>query len=120
MRYSNAAVINGKKLQSYQQSQIMSLDPVQLIIKVYDYIIVQCKKGEITKASKGIVELISALNFEHEEVSLGFFRLYQYTMDKIKQSEFDEAIEILQGLRNSWAKTLTTGNKGESRENLVV
>ena len=98
--------VNGKKLQSYQQSQIMGMDPAQLVLKVYDFVIVNCKKKDIVKASKGLVELISALNFDYDEMALGLFRLYQYCLDKIKQNEFDEALHILEGLRDAWLQAL--------------
>ena len=113
MRKTQATVVNGKKLQTYQQSQILGLDSVQLLIKVYDYTILQCKKGDISLASRGLVELISALNFEYQEIALGLFRLYQYCMDKVKQSEFDEAVALLQGLRSAWLTT-TAEKKGGS------
>jgi len=83
----------------------MSLNPVQLLIKVYDFAIVNCKKGDPEKASKAIVELMSALNFDYEEISLGLFRLYQYCLDRIKKGEFEEAIKILEGLREAWVNT---------------
>lgn len=102
---SKSAIINGKKLQSYQRSQILGLDPVHLLLKVYDFTILNCKKNDVTKASKGLVELISALNFDYEEISLGLFRLYQYCMDKIKKGEFDEVVSILQNLRESWVSS---------------
>jgi len=89
---------------------------VQLIIKVCDFVILNCKKGDMTEASRGLVELISALNFDYQEISLGLFRLYQYCMEKIKNKEFDEAIHILQGLRNAWAQSLSKNNrKGNQR-----
>jgi hypothetical protein len=102
----NTALMNGRKLKSYQSSQIMSLDPIPLLIKVYDFIILNCKKKDIEKSTKGIVELISALNFDYQEVSLGLFRLYQYCLDNIKQNKFDEAVVILEGLRDSWTATM--------------
>jgi len=113
LRNTRPAVVKGKTLHSYQQSQILGLDSVQLIIKVYDFIILNCKKGNMTEASRGLVELISALNFDCKEISLGLFRLYQYCMDKIKNNEFDEAIHILQGLRDAWAQSLSKNDRKE-------
>jgi len=81
------------------------MNPLQLLIKVYDYAILNCKKKNMEKASKAIVELISALNFDHQEVSMGLFRLYQYCLDRIKQGEFEESVRILEGLKESWAQT---------------
>lgn len=100
------AVLNGKKLQSYQQSQILSMEPVPLLIKVYDFTILNCKKKNMEKAGKGLVELISTLNFDYPDVSLGLFRLYQYCQDKIREEKYDEVISILEGLRNAWIETL--------------
>lgn len=113
MRTTRLVVAKEKTLRSYQQSQILGLDPVQLIIKVYDFVILNCKKGDMTKASKGLVELISALNFDCQEISLGLFRLYQYCMEKIKNKEFDEAVHILEGLRNAWTQSLPKNEKKE-------
>lgn len=106
MQNSTTTTLNRKKLQSYQQSQVLGLDPVRLLLKVYDFTILNCKKNDLAKASKGLVELISALNFDYAEMCLGLFRLYQYCMDRIKVGEFDEATEILQDLRDSWSETL--------------
>lgn len=53
MRNSNAALMQNQNIKSYQKSEILGLDPIQLIIKVYDFIIIQCKKGDSDKASKG-------------------------------------------------------------------
>jgi len=82
------------------------MDSVSLLIKVYDYTILHCKKKDLARAGKGIIELMSSLNFEYEEISLGLFRLYQYCQDKIRQGEFNEAVHILEGLREAWVESL--------------
>ena len=87
---------------NYQKTQIMSMSPAQLVLKVYDYAILGCKLKDSGKVSKALVELISALRFEHSEVSLGMFKLYQYCMDVVKKNQFDEVMEILSELRNTW------------------
>jgi len=56
----------------------MSLSPVQLILKVYDYIIVNAKKSNYSNVNAGLTQLIAALNFDYKEVSMGLFRLYRY------------------------------------------
>jgi len=100
------AIVNNKSLQNYQKSQILSMEPVPLLIKVYDFTILHCKRKDVMKASKGLIELISALDFDHDEIALGLFRLYQFCQDKIKQGNYEEAISILEGLRSSWAEML--------------
>jgi len=74
-----------KKHLNYQKSQIMSMSPAQLVLKVYDYAILGCKLKDSGKVSKALIELISALKFEHGEISLGMFKLYQYCMDIVKR-----------------------------------
>ena len=106
MYNSNPAPLMNRNLHAYQKSQILSMEPVPLLIKVYDFIILNCKKQDADKASRGLVELMSALNFDHQEIALGLFRLYQFCQDKIKQGEFEDAIPILEGLRNSWVQSL--------------
>ena len=91
-----------KKHLHYQKNQIMSMSPAQLVLKVYDYAILGCKLKDSGKVSKALIELISALKFEHGEISLGMFRLYQYCMDIVKKNQFDEVMEILSELRNTW------------------
>ena len=95
MKHSNA----------YQQNAIMGLSPMQLVLKVYDYAILGCKANDADKVCRALVELISALRFEYEEISVGLFRLYQYCMDEVKQEKFDNAEKILIGLRDTWKET---------------
>jgi len=93
-----------QKTDNYLRNEIMSMTPVQLVTKVYDLAILNCKKKDMVKASKAIVELISALKFEYEEISISLFQLYQYCLDQIKKEEYDDAIDILTGLRESWVE----------------
>ena len=90
------------KFLNYQRNQIMSLSPIQLVIKVYDFAILNCKKKDIDKASKAIIELMSAFNFDYQDISLGLFRLYQFCLDQIKKGEFEDSIKILERLRETW------------------
>ncbi len=105
---NQSAFQSAQKLQfkQYQKNQIMSMTPVQLLIKVYDIAILECKKENAARASKALVELISALKFdpEYQHISVGLFQLYQYALDKIKENDFDEAVKILNGLRDAWVK----------------
>ena len=89
-------------INSYLENQILSMNPMQLLIKVYDAAILGCKAGDSVKASKALVELVSALRFEYEEISLGLFRLYQFCMDEVKQGKFDIPLKILIELRKTW------------------
>jgi len=93
-----------KGINAYQQNQVLNLSPTELILKLYDLALVYMKKGDTRKANQVITELIAALNFDYQEISLGFFRLYRYCQDCIYKNNFNEAIRIFQDLRNTWAK----------------
>ena len=91
----------------YIQNQAMNLSPTEVILKIYDFSILHLKKGDSQRAMKGITELIVSLNFEQEEVALGLYRLYQYCRDQIVHGNNQEAIVILEGLRESWAQAFS-------------
>lgn len=92
-----------KGISAYQQNQILNLNPTELILKLYDLAIVSIKKSDIQKANRVITELIAALNFEYQEVSLGFFRLYRFCQDSLYAGNYNTALHILEDLRQSWA-----------------
>ena len=93
---------NSKEHLNYQKNQIMGMTPAQLILKIYDCAILGCKLKDSQKVSKALIELISGLDFVQGDISLGLFRLYQYCMDIVKKNQFDEVMEILSELRNTW------------------
>jgi len=100
----NMTAQTSQKVNSYLKNQIYSMAPLQLLIKVYDYAIIGCKARDMEKASKALVELIAALRFEYEEISLGLFRLYQFCMDEIKKENYEVPLKILGDLRSTWVE----------------
>lgn len=68
-------------LQGYKKNEIMSLTPVQMILKLYDYVIVNSKRHDAAKVSAGLTQLIASLDFDYKEVAFGFFRIYRYCRD---------------------------------------
>lgn len=95
---------------SYINNQIMGLNKGQLLLTVYDIAITGCQQQDSDKAIRAISELISALNFNHQDIALGLFKLYQYTIEQIRQKEYTESLTILQELRETWAIALKESN----------
>ena len=95
-----------KIVNSYVNNQLIGLTPAQLLLKVYEVAIIGCQQKDCDKAIQAISELISGLNFEHQEIAIGLFRLYQYIIDQIRNKNFCEALNILKELRDTWAKVL--------------
>ena len=90
--------------QGYKANEIVSLTPAQLILKLYDYVIVNSRRKEMSKVNAGLTQLIAALNFDYKEISLGFFRLYKYCQSEARKGNFTEVENVIGELRTSWAE----------------
>lgn len=101
--------------QRYQEDQVNTMSPIQLLVKVYDIAIESCQRQDSRRASKAIVELISALNFEYEETANRFYGIYEFCMREIKAGKYDVAIELLQTLRDGWAEAAAQNPEVASR-----
>ena len=91
-----------KMVNSYVNNQLMGLSKEQLLLTVYDIAITGCQQQDGEKVIRAISELISALNFEHQDIAVGLFRLYQYALDQVREKKYDEVTTILQDLRETW------------------
>jgi len=87
---------------AYLEQGIMTLSPLQLLIKAYDAGIAACNRKDKEKASIVLAELIDSLNFDQAEISTSLFRLYQFCMNDVKNGNFDTTLKILKELRASW------------------
>jgi len=95
---------NTGRIPSYIEQEVLSWSKEKIILKMYDLFIVSCKRQDVSKMSKVLIELMGALNFEYEETATRLYRLYEYCQRCIFQKKFDEAIFIIQELRNTWAE----------------
>lgn len=104
---------SGKKGQipSYLEQEVLSWSKEKIILKMYDLFLVSAKKKDIPKMSKVLIELMGALNFEYEETSTRLYRLYEYCQRCVFQRKLDEAVHIIQELRNAWAKAFDLEDK---------
>lgn len=93
------------QMNTYLVKEIMEASPQQLLIKVYDFAIVNCQRKNIEKTNKALQELINALSFEGEEVkkiSIGLFKLYQFCQEEMRKHNYDIVLKILTELREAW------------------
>ncbi len=98
-----------RAINQYHQNSILSASPEELTLKIYDLTIVSIRKKDIKKANLAISELIAALNFEYHDEAMGLFRLYRYSQDCLYSEKYDEALEIIQELRDTWATAFKLG-----------
>lgn len=101
----NTATYRTNKLNTYLANDILNSTPEKLLIKVYDFAIVNCQRRDIIKTNDAIQQLINALRYDNEEVSAistGLLRLYQFCQDQMRKHNYDLVKEILSQLRETW------------------
>ncbi len=102
--YGGGGAGDRKKVPTYLEQEVMSWNKEKIILKMYDLFIVSCKRKDVTKMSRVLIELMGSLNFEYEETATRLYRLYEYCQRCIFQKKFDEALYIIKELRDTWAK----------------
>ena len=97
------------RMRQYQQQAVRTASPEQLILKLYDFGIGCCHRGDRVKLRKVFVELISSLDFERGgEIAQGLYALYEYCMNETISGDLDVICEILTGLRDAWREGVVT------------
>ncbi len=82
----------------------MTDSPEMLILKLYDLGLQKCHDKDGIGVQKVLKELIGSLNFEYKDMAGSFYELYDYAMRSAATENFDEAANILEGLRSAWEK----------------
>ncbi len=93
-----------KGIERYNQNSILNATPIELILKLYDLVIISIRKKDFPKANLVLTELIAALDFEYQEESLGLFKLYRYCQDCLYKGETQMPLQIMRELRDTWAE----------------
>ncbi|NLS45008.1 MAG: flagellar protein FliS [Firmicutes bacterium] len=96
----------GNAAGAYRTQQVLSASPERLILMTYDYILAGCNTKDKTKVSRGLVELIDALDFSQSDIAMGLLKLYQYALDKVREGDFNGVISVLRPLRETWGAAL--------------
>jgi flagellin-specific chaperone FliS len=89
---------------AYQREQILNLTPVEVIHKLYDVVILGCKKNDVQLAQRALNELVAGLNFDAGPLAVDLYYLYDYCKRCIRQGEVEQVIGIVQELRSTWAQ----------------
>ena len=105
------SLATGYATATYQNTQVQALSPTQVMLQIYDFAIAGCLAGDSRKASAAIVELIAALNFDHEPIATGLYRLYEYALREVKAQRFEPARRVLGELRATWHEALGTATE---------
>ena len=95
--------MNQDGIDAYRANQVMGASPGQLVLLLYDHVIRCLAREDMRGASKGLVELMGSLDLDYQEVSGRLFSLYEYCLDLVKKSEYEQASKILTEMRQMWA-----------------
>jgi len=90
-------------IQAYQQNNVMSADPMKLVIMLYDRAIYGCRQKNLELTWGAIKQLINSLNMEVKPIADNLLAIYDYCNELAREKQFDTAAMILQDIRNSWA-----------------
>ena len=115
MNYAQSATRNtdtfSNRANAYVTNEILDASPQKLLMKIYDFAILQCKNENLEKTNKALTELINALKFDSDEVSeisIGLKKLYEYCQDQMRKKNHDIVLKILTELRETWNKVFVT------------
>ena len=109
--YAANSYSHARKINPYLINDLTNASPAQLIMKVYDFAILNCQKHNMLKTNEALQVLIDNLNFTDEpakEISLGLMRLYLYCQEQMRKENYDAVYKTLTELRDTWRLALQT------------
>jgi flagellin-specific chaperone FliS len=93
-------------LRAYRAQQIEGQDPGRTILLVYDAARAACRERRMRTALQAVEELAAALDLEQGQIAEGLLALYAYVMRRIREGAWEDALRILDELRDTWAEAL--------------
>jgi len=100
------------KLNPYLVTELTSAKPDELILKIYDFAILNCKKDNMIKTNDALQVLINSLNFGNQqasEISMGLMRLYEYCQEQMRKHNSPAVLKVLTELKDAWVTALNKG-----------
>ena len=79
---------------------------------MYDFAIQASYLEDGQKLKDILSTLIKGLNFDHEPAGQ-LYELYRYCQGLARKNQFDEVIEILEPLRDTWQEVANNGAVGQ-------
>lgn len=90
-------------IHTYQQNNILSADPLKLVLLLYDRAIYGCRQKDLEITWGAIKQLINSLNMEVQPIAGHLLAIYDYCNELARQKNFDAVATILQDIRDTWA-----------------
>jgi flagellin-specific chaperone FliS len=89
-------------LETYRHNQVVGSNPLERVMMVYDVAIQSCDQKNLERTTRALGVLREALNFEYPEVANRLLAIYLWCLELARKGNWDEAIGILQELRDTW------------------
>lgn len=112
--YSSLSYRSGNKANPYLVNEIRESSQEKLLVKLYDFAIMSCRREDIEKTNKALDELIFGLRFDEEElekISTGLYQLYDFCKDQMRKRKYKIVEKILTELKQTWVEALKTQGK---------
>jgi flagellin-specific chaperone FliS len=98
-------VADQKQCRTRLEEELNRLSPARLLLKLYDAAIEDCDRAERERLVCALTELIAALSFDHREISMPLFRIYDHCIRQGRAGNFAAVREILVQLRAAWSQS---------------
>lgn len=95
---------------SYRQNSVTTADPHKLILVAYDRAIAGCRQQDLEMSWRAIQELIGGLNMDAGAIARDLLGIYLYCVEIARKGQYEDAANILQDLRDTWAAVRSTSS----------
>jgi len=95
--------------QTYQKNSVTTAGPLKQILMVYDKAILGYRQQNLEVAGRAIRELIHGLDMDASPISAKLLAIYQYCGELARKRQYNQAVSILQDLRDTWAAMGSNG-----------
>ncbi len=107
--YGGKTQSNGRKVNPYLAKEIMEAPQEKLLLKTYDFALVHCKKGNVSKTLKALDVLMESLDLNYE-IARDLYSLYSFCREQMLDGKHEIVYEILTSLKDAW---ITAFNKSK-------
>ena len=87
------------------EEELEGLTPARLLLKLYDVAIMSCDLQERERLVCALTELTAALSFDHREISMPLFRIYDHCIRQGRAGHFGAVRAVLVQLRDAWSQS---------------
>jgi len=88
------------------EEELHGLSPARLLLKLYDLAIVSCDREERERLVCTLTELTAALSFDHRELSMPLFSIYDHCIRQVRAGNFGAVRAVLVQLRDAWSQSV--------------